>query len=316
MKKRKTYKGILNHCCQRLKDKGVIFYTVSDHLVYFTIFCTIAPRHRIRVLKLVQMPDHLHHGIIEDRKGAMSDFLRDCTKTFSREHNRICHRSGPLFEQPFLSVPKQGDKAARTNLIYQDNNPVERRLVEKAEDYRWNYLAYGASDHPFSDKIVLNKASMPLRRALKQVKALHESRRYLTYELLQKLFASLPDLQERYQLIDYIISTYSIIDHKASHRFFDGYKNEIIAAHSNTGSEYDLNEVFIGKDDRYYAKMTRLLLDTGQFKDIHEIISLSTDRKWELYQLLRRRTDAHSAQIASFLHMPIKIHRNGVEVTI
>lgn len=64
MKRRKFYIDILNHCYQRTADDGVLFYTFSDHLVYFTLFCVLARKYNIQVLALCQMPDHVHDCIV------------------------------------------------------------------------------------------------------------------------------------------------------------------------------------------------------------------------------------------------------------
>lgn len=306
MKKRKVYKGVVNHCYQRSEDRGLIFYTVSDYLLYFTIYCITAVKYKVRVLKLVIMPDHLHQAVIEERRGDLSRFQQECQSRFARKQNQLCDRKGQLFEHPFGSVPKYEDKKVRTTLIYLDNNPVERKLAEKAEDYRWNFLAYGNSDHPFSDKIVLSEASMPLRRALKRVESLHAAGRFLPYPLLQKLFRSLPDNREREQLVDYIIVTYSIIDHEAAIRYFGSYQEEVLAAHATSGSEHDLKEHFIGKSDACYATMMRVLKQAGRYvNDIHEIFKLSCDERQELLTLLRRQTSAPTKQIAAFLRLPL-----------
>ena len=306
MRKRKIIRGVVNHCYQRSADRGLIFYTISDYLLYFTIYCVTAVKYKIRVLKLVLMPDHLHQAVIEERKGELSRFQQECQSRFAREQNLLCGRKGPLFEHPYGSVPKYEDKKVRTTLIYLDNNPVERKLVKNAEDYRWNFLSYGNSDHPFSDKIVLSQASMPLRRALGQIKLLHRQGRFLPHPLLQKFFHSLPDNREREQLVDFIIGTYSIIDHDAAIGYFGSYQDELLAAHATSGSEHDLQEQFIGKSDACYATMMRVLKQNGRYvKDVHEIFSLPCVERQEFFTLLRHQTFAPTKQIAAFLHLSI-----------
>lgn len=302
----RSHDGIFYHCYQRPKDRGVIFYTVADHLLYFTIFCVVIPKYSVTVLKLVQMPDHLHHSMIENEYGQLGACLDLVTSLFVREYNKAHGRKGPMFDTPFGRAPKKTDKSIRTNLTYLDNNPVERKLVELAEDYRWNYLAYAVSDHPFSPKILLRKASMPLRRALKMVKARHSKGRYLTGALLRRLFDSLPNRTECEQLTDYIIGTYSVIDHRAATSYFKSFENELITAHANTGSEYDIKEHFIGRSDACYVKMTRVLLASGLVKDIHDIYSLTPEEKHKAFRYLNSRIDAPGKQIAAFLHIPQK----------
>lgn len=246
MKKRKVYRGVLNHCYQRTVDRIVLFYTVSDYLLYFTIFCITVSQYRVRILKLVLMPDHIHQAVIEEKGGEMSRFERDCHKRFAREYNKLCSRSGPLFEHHYGSAPKYENKRARSSLIYLDNNPVERKLAVRAEEYQWSFLAYANSDHPFSEKILLRKASPALRRALKEVRALHKAGRFLPYAMLQRLFKSLRDDCERKQLTDFIIVTYSVIDHKGAIQYFGSFEDELTAAHATSGSEYDIKESFDG----------------------------------------------------------------------
>lgn len=305
MKSRKFYPGILNHCYQRSADGGVLFYTYSDHLVYFTEYCMAAREYDIQVLSLCQMPDHVHDAVRTARKESLSQFKRKVNTGFSRKRNAFFGTDGPVLKSHFGSAPKYGDKHARTNLIYIGNNPVERRLVKKAEEYRWNYLAYAQSDNPFSEKLVVRKATWPLQRAIREVKTLFKSGRPIGYATLQRLFSAL-DRKETLQLVDFIVSTYNCIDYAAAFRFFGSAEEMLSAMHATTGNEYDLNEVFVGKTDAPYARMTSLLLKHGFVQDIHDILRLGMDAQFELFRWLLPRTDAPAEQIAHFLHMPLK----------
>lgn len=299
--------GAVSHCYQRTHNHGVLFYSVRDHLVFFTIFCVNATRHNVRVLKLVQMPDHIHHASIANSKQELSDFSRDCNSIFAKEYNRTHGLRGPVFETPFGSALKKSDKDIRSNLIYLDNNPVERKLVKKAEDYRWNFLAFANSPHPFSEKIVLRYASMPLRRALKTVKRMHSQGRYLSYRFLDKLFGTLTSHLEREQLTDFIVSTYSTIEYETATSYFSSYEQELIAAHATKGSEYDINEVFIGKSDAIYARISKFLLSKNLCQDVHQVLSWPIPEKLRLLEILRRETGAPIKQIAAYLHLPVGI---------
>lgn len=263
----------------------------------------MAHRHQIQVLRLVQMPDHTHHSSIAKSKKQFADFNRDYTSVFAKEYNRAYGLGGAVFETPFGSALKRSDKDVRSNLIYLDNNPVERKLVEKAEQYRWNYLAYANSPHPFSDKIVLREASMPLRRALDRIRDLHTREQYTTYPILNNLLDAIPTNKEKEQLTDFIVSTYSVLDNQTVFRYFGSYEQELIAAHSTTGSEHDISEGFIGKSDKLYARFTNILLDSQSFEDIHNILTLPEDEKRRLYHFLQKETHAPQKQIAAFLHL-------------
>jgi len=285
-----------------MADGGVLFYTYSDHLVYFTQFCTLARKYHIRVLALCQMPDHVHDSVVADRKQDLVRFKQYTNSGFVRIRCRHFGLGGAVFESTFGSAPKVGDKNVRSNLVYVGNNPVERKLVKRAEGYRWNYLAYAVSDHPFSEKLVIRKARWPLQKAVREVKAQFRDGKPMNYALLQRLFDPL-DRKERLQLTDFIISTYNVIDYAAAIRYFGSYEEMLTAMHATTGSEHDLNEVFIGKSDAHYNKMAAILLREGKVGEIHDIISLSPDEKYGLFLFLRRKTQAPARQVAAFLHM-------------
>ena len=230
--------------------------------------------------------------------------MRLCSTSFAREYNEVCHRQGPLFESPFGSAPKIGAKKARTNLIYVGNNPVERQLSVRAEDYRWNFLAFAVSDHPFSKRIVLRQVRWALRQAITEVKHQHARGKPLSYAQLQRLFKPLTP-EERQQLTDKIISTYNVIDYHAAIAYFNSYEDMLTAMHATTGSEYDLNEIFTGKSDAHYARMAAVVMRELQPNDIHDILSLPEVDKKRIFQLIRRYCDAPAEQIGKFLHMVV-----------
>ena len=305
MKRRKFYKNTLTHCYQRTEDDGVLFYTYSDHLVYFTHYCTMARKHHIRVLAMCQMPDHVHDSVLTDKKENLERFKCETNASFSRKYNERFHRKGAVFEGPYGSAPKFEEKKIRTNLIYVENNPVERKLVAKAEEYRWNYLAYAVSDHPFSEKLVIRNTRWPLRKAVREVKAQFKAGKPMSYAQLERLFQPL-DRKERLQLTDFIITTYNVIDYQSTIAYFGDFEKLLTATHSTTGSEYDLKEQFIGKNDAHYARMTATLLREKKLEDIHDLLSLSIDERCELFLLLQRNTEAIPEQIAKFLHVTLK----------
>ena len=112
--------------------------------------------------------------------------------------------------------------------------------------------------------------------------------------------------QEGLQLTDFIITTYNCIDYEAAIRFFDTGEDMITSMHATTGSEYDINEVFVGKSDAPYRQMTSFLLKNHLVEDIHDILPMTTDEKYDLFLRLRPQTEALDEQIARFLHMPLE----------
>ncbi|MBR1510358.1 MAG: hypothetical protein IJ623_06885 [Bacteroidales bacterium] len=303
MQRRIFYRDILNHCYQRTADGGVLFYSYSDHLVYFTNYCVQARKHNIHVLALCQMPDHIHDILSARKVQDMENFKRDLHSSFAKTYNSYWGIHGPVFEYPYGNAPKKGVKNGRSAIIYVANNPVERQLTDRAENYRWGYWAYAFSACPFSDKLVLRDASAPMAKAVKEVRAQFNRGLPMNYAMLKRMFSAL-NPAECQQLTDFIISTYNVIDFESASRYFED--DMLHAMHVNTSKEHDLNELFIGKSDKPYQKMIQIVLEEGGMQDIHDMLSLDKADKQKLLQLLRRRTDVMTEQIGKFLHLPIK----------
>ena len=312
MKHRPFLSEILNHCYQRSAGGGLLFYSQSDYLVWFTIVCVAAVKYGVKVLALCPMPDHTHFSVTAKTVQALSAFMGAANRAFSHEQNKLCHTRCTWFEGPFGSVPKTGAKDGRGNLIYVGNNPVERQLATNAEDYRWTFIAYARSSHPFSEKLVIRDGSWNMRNAVREVKALHKSGKPMNHAVLKRITAKLNEKEIR-QLTDFIIVTYNVIDYKQALRFFDGsYERFLTALHSTTGREYDLNETFVGKSDKHYAQMVKVLLTEKRLSDIHDFLAWPDSEKKALFNLLRQRTQALPMQIYKFLHLPLPEAPEGV----
>ncbi|MBR4808958.1 MAG: transposase [Bacteroidales bacterium] len=302
MKKRKFSGDTLIHCYQNTVKGVLLFYSVSDYLVFFSIACVAARRYSVTIVKICLMPDHYHISCICQRSSDLAAFIRYVTSIYAKEFNFICRRHGRLFTKSFGSALKKADKAIRTNLIYVDNNPVERHLSKKAEDYRWNFLAYAEKANPFSERIIKRSAPSHLKNAMQIIVSFNNEGQFLRHNTLARMFSKL-DRQQKESLVDFIITTYSVIDYQFSIDMFGSHKNNLIADNASTGSEYDIRETFNGKRDDVYAQMTSLLLRNRFVSNIHDVISMSADNKTELFYYLKGLTEATSRQIECFLHL-------------
>lgn len=299
----------LIHCYQNTRNGFLLFYSISDYLVLFSRYCITARKYNIITHALCLMPDHIHAGVSARNRKDLSGFWCEFQTLSSKDNNSVCGCKGHLFNPGFGFAPKEGSKRERTNLIYIGNNPVERHLVRFPEDYRWNFLAYAESSHPFSRKLVIRSASANMKKAVRIVKDEWLRGRPLSYTLLQNLFAPLTR-EERLQLIDYIIVTYSVIDYGLTLRLFGSMSGAIAAMHSNTGSEYSIKESFSGKSDEYYAQITAYLMKRLSIKDIHEVFSLTERQRVSLLKELHERFYiVPQGQIAKYLRVPFSSSR-------
>lgn len=296
----------MNHTYQRSVSGFNIFYEVEDYLVYYTIFSVMSRRYGMVVYGLCLMIDHIHTLTTTSSCKTFSKFMSNVAIQFVKEYNRYHNRVGPLFSECFGSAPKAGLKRLRTAIAYLFNNPVERLLCKRAQEYRWNFLAYAASDNPFSDPLVLKKASRRLRRALKEVDGTLKRNEYMTYVQLKRMFVGM-DAREKNQLIDYIIVRYNIIRYEdLTTKCYDGYENMLMAINSNAGSEYEVQELRYGRSDAEYRYLYKYVHEKG-FKDAGEVISLPSDSKFKLMVDMMNETSVSKLQICKFLHLKVAL---------
>lgn len=303
--KRKFVNAELNHNYQRTISGFNIFYETEDYLVYYTIFSIVAKTLGLDVYGLCLMIDHIHSLITADTNEMYSKFMAKVTSVFVKEYNKEHGRTGALFSKAFGSAPKLGLKLIRTAIAYLFNNPVERHLCKRAQDYRWNFLAYAKSDHPFSDELIIRKASASLKRALQMVDGTYARNRYLTYAHLQRLFAGL-DEKEKNQLIDYIIVRYNVIRYDIlTTKCYDGYENMLIAINSNAGSEYEIKEHKWSRSDVEYRELYKYVHDHGH-DNAADVITMSTETKMDLFVDMLKETQASKLHICKFLHLLVR----------
>ncbi len=301
MASRLFHSRIPYHIYIRSFDRGLIFYSTREYLVYFTFITTMARRYRIELMELSIMPDHVHMLAKSLVARNLDLFLAATERLFAREYNEAIGRSGSLFEIPG-HAPKKTDKKIRSCIAYLFNNQVEKKMVTMAESARWNFMAYAVSDHPFSAPIKLDKASRALRRAIKLVKYFRTAEKPLVFKTLEKLFSSL-GLVEKEQLTDFIISSYNCLDYDSIIAFFGSYEKMRLAVNSNTGSEFDIVETYDTASDAPYSKMSATVSKIEGLKDIKKVMMLDPDMKIRLANNLLQIPGVTARHIQKFLHI-------------
>ena len=304
--KRKISKSRYLHICQKSADNGLIFNVIEDFVVLFTILCVKAVSYDVSILAIGIMFNHFHLGGYFANKQVLAAFMNSSTSVYARLYNQRYHLKGQLFRRPFKSSPKKNEKKIRENLFYIWNNPVEKKAVKNAEDYRWNFMGYMESDHPFSKMLVESEASAELLRLIGKVKAKHKLGKYLGYRFFDGDYQRLSSI-EKAQLIDYIIVTYGVINNVSVLKRFGSYDSMVLAAHSVSGAEYDLEDDMDEEDYRHYRQMISISSREGfnlrSMRFNREFFVQNEDAFRRLYRMFRDEVGATDYEIAKFFHL-------------
>lgn len=301
-KRRKFYRGVVNHVYQRAMSGNNLFYGYEDFLMFFTILSVSARAAPVTVLGLCFMFNHFHALIVAESMSQLSDFMNHACSWFARDFNKFTGRTGQLLKKNFGSAPKWDEKDVRTAINYVGNNPVEKKICARPEQYRWNFLPYDVTSNPFSEPLVLRHASKRMKRAVKEVKTMSQLNLPLKFTLIRRLFKGLTSVEVE-QLVDFIISEYNFIDYQMAISYYGSYEKMLEAMNSNTGSEYDIREDWDPDSDLIYLHMVEYLQNTFPDMPVNRVTTLPDEQKLDLARVFSRMS-ATPRQIARFLHLP------------
>lgn len=293
-------KNIVKHVYQRTRNGGLLFYSDIDRLVYFSLFSSLSRRYSVTVLGLCLMIDHIHSLVDIVSHSQLTALMRDSSSRYARSFNMSSGITGQVFDKSYGWACKIGGKKIRTAIAYLYNNPVEKQLCARAEEFRWNFLAYRNNPHPFSPAISLEHASKAMRKAISEIKSARKEDSPLSYSQLFRILKGLK-ATERQQIIDYIISSYNCIDYDAASSYYSSFDEMMTAVHSNTGSEYDINEISTYGDDRIFSLMTKTLREECHIINPKRVLSLSKEEKTTLKDVLHGYTQATDEQLQKYL---------------
>lgn len=305
MKTKNFEPGVPVHSYEKGSEGEVLFYCLRDRLVYFTIFCVEAVRYGIIVLAQCLMFNHTHSLTKAQSYKIHHRFHQSVESQYAKAFNEVSSRNGRVFKKPFGWAMKRSDAKVKDCLAYHANNPVVKKLCKKGVENQWTFLAYGASDHPFSSRIIWSHASAAFRKGARLVKAMHGENKPLGYNLLARIYGSLNPEESR-QMTDFIIKTYCVIDFNEAASYFGGYDRMIASFDVINGSEYDITEEFIPEPDLAYREMVKAVKAAGYDLSTKRFLSLEKDEMLEMVRHLLQTTSASPRQVSRFLHLRTK----------
>ena len=304
MEGRNTIQSTAVHVYSRAENGFLLFYTISSFLVFFSIVCVTAKKRSLQLLGISPMYDHLHYLANAYCRKEVFDFIRDVESQYALELNKELGISGRVFHKSFGSSVKRGDKAVRNACSYNYNNPGEKGLCNRAEEYRWTFLAYANSKNPYSKPLEKDKATLRLRKAIKWVDKYCDLNYPLNHRIVRMIFKGL-NSEETQQLIDYIIVSYNCIDYELLLSFYDNsYEKACLAFASNQGSEYNVKEEFVPGSHQAYLEIPKALSKYHGYQNPFDALKTTENERAKLLCDLMMETHASREQLRKYLRLP------------
>lgn len=300
MKKRSFKENVPHHVYARGIGGGIIFYCLEDCIYFITLYFCIAQKYVIATFAFSLMPNHVHAQQMARDRATFTAFNREVFGKFAVTYNRQHGRSGPLFDKPFGSAPKQVGKKIKANISYICNNGAEGRLSKGVLDYKWNLVAYCMESNPFSARVPNRGSSRKFLRARKLVMYNRERLKPLDYKIQEIVYRGL-DAEEKKRVIDLILSEYNFLDQNGMKLSFGSLEKALSAMEANCGSEYDIKEDW--DDYSVYRRMGLYAVRRGI--DLRDVdfgrMSSKELRQWRLR--LQTSVSASDRQLDKYLHM-------------
>jgi putative transposase len=125
------------HVMARGNRKANIFEDDEDRRLFLDILSEAAKRYTIKTDSYCLMGNH-YHVVLETPLANLSDAMHFVDGKFAQASNHRHHRTGHLFEAPYVAILIDTDDYLRTANAYVVMNPVAAGFVSHVADWTWS----------------------------------------------------------------------------------------------------------------------------------------------------------------------------------
>jgi REP-associated tyrosine transposase len=135
------YPGAVYHLICRGNNRQKIFKDDLDRKRYLEKLIHYCELKEVSLLCYCLLSNHIHL-LVETPQGNLSKMMQPFQTSYTLYLNRRHRRSGHVFEQRYKALLVDKDNYLLQVSRYIHRNPVDAKLVERPQDYRWS--SYGA----------------------------------------------------------------------------------------------------------------------------------------------------------------------------
>ncbi|HKX99523.1 MAG TPA: transposase [Steroidobacteraceae bacterium] len=137
---RAIFPGVPHHVTQRGNHRERVFHAAGDSEAYLDLLRAYGRRLNLAIYAYCLMPNHVHLVVIPSTQESMHRTLQAVHSQFAQRINRMRAIGGHLWQGRYHSSALDSDHFLNA-VRYVERNPVEAKLVLRAEDYRWSSAA-------------------------------------------------------------------------------------------------------------------------------------------------------------------------------
>jgi putative transposase len=133
---------------QRGNNRQPIFFHEENYCIYLEYLREALVKNNCKLYEFVLMTNHVHLLVLGETPGGISGLMQSLGRRYVRYINRMCQRSGTLFEGRFKSSLVDSDCYLLTCMRYIELNPVRAGMVVDPKDYGWSSYLHHAIGSP------------------------------------------------------------------------------------------------------------------------------------------------------------------------
>ncbi|MGH7847730.1 MAG: REP-associated tyrosine transposase [Candidatus Binatia bacterium] len=141
------YPGALYHVITRGNNRQFIFRDDRDRRRYLEKLSLYCHDKEVHLLCYCLLTNHVHL-LLETPRGNLSKMMQPFQTSYTVYFNKRHHRSGHVFEQRYKAFLVDKDNYLLQVSRYIHLNPVQAKLVQKPQDYRWSSYRSYVSEKP------------------------------------------------------------------------------------------------------------------------------------------------------------------------
>ncbi len=137
------------HVINRGNGRATVFHKDGDYESFEKLIDQACQRLPVEVFGHCLMPNHFHLVVRPRRDGDLSRWMQWLMTAHVRRYHSHYQTTGHVWQGRFKTFPVKADDHLLVVLRYVERNPLQARLVQQAEDWRWSSLYWlGRSRRP------------------------------------------------------------------------------------------------------------------------------------------------------------------------
>ena len=136
------------HVMNRGLARNMIFLNDKHREIFLELLLEIHNRYQVEIHAYCLMGNH-YHLLIRTPLGNISRVMRHLDGVYTQRINSLVRRDGPIFRGRYKAILVQADVYLLRLSRYIHLNPVQAKLVRRAEQFSWSsYRAYISGQEP------------------------------------------------------------------------------------------------------------------------------------------------------------------------